>query len=77
MHTVYTITHHGEMSEPMPELETALSEWDGIQHHAGPARPGDGIEVQAWDEDGMMVRDGWVVHVLENGSFYVNPQIAR
>lgn len=34
-----------------------------------------GIMIQSFDDDGIMIRDGWLLHVSESGHVYLNPRI--
>lgn len=54
---------------PFNLFEDAARFWDS-RTFKGPA-PDGGIEVQEF-QHGVMVRDGWVVHV-KDGSVYINP----
>jgi hypothetical protein len=57
------------------DFNTAARHWD-MTTLGTPPLPGDGIEVQEFrkDQDGeVMVRDGWLMHVEQSGSVYINP----
>lgn len=56
------------------DLEDAIRAWDGNPSvFAGGITPG-GISVQVW-QGGYMVRDGWILHVYDNGQVFLNPNI--
>lgn len=65
----YIVTAPGMMEE-FSEYESAARHWDRSFFNV-PAPVG-GIMVQEYRDD-VMVRDGWVVKVSEDGSVYINP----
>jgi hypothetical protein len=71
--TAYTTWHHGRCLYTGTSLEDAIRAWDAATV-GGPVKPG-GISVQTWD-GGYMVRDGWILHVYDNGQVYLSPNIA-
>jgi hypothetical protein len=65
----YFVNINGDR-KPFDRFDEAARFWTGQTFH-GPSPVG-GIEVQEF-QHGVMVRDGWVVHVHENGSVFINP----
>ena len=57
-----------------PDLETAIRAWDGNPTVLAGGITSGGISVQTWQND-IMVRDGWILHVYENGQVFLNPNI--
>ena len=73
MSTLHTVYVNGERVHEGDDLETAVRTWD--QHSfTGEVREG-GIEVRTWNVNGEMVRDGWILHLSDNGAVYLNPNI--
>lgn len=54
------------------DLEKAIRTWDAESVHRADLHGG--IMVQSFDAAGIMVRDGWVLHVNESGHVYLNPR---
>ena len=54
-------------------LEEAIRTWDSATYRLEKSVSG-GVTIQTFDGD-LMVRDGWVLHVLEDGTCYLNPRI--
>lgn len=74
MVTEFTTYVAGDVTYKGPSLEEAIRTWDATTYHA-PA-PAGGISVQTWDyAGGTMIRDGWILHVREDGSVYLNPRL--
>ena len=59
--------------ETFETFERAAAQWDAVTHKLGRSVPG-GIAVQQWSDAGVMVRDGWLVHVHNDGTTYVHPR---
>lgn len=57
-----------------PSLETAVRTWDAKTYGARCSTAG-GITIASRIGD-VMVRDGWILHVHEDGTTYLNPGIA-
>jgi hypothetical protein len=55
-----------------PNLEDAIRAWD--RHLVIGGKDAGGISVQSWS-DGVMVRDGWILHIYDNGQVYLSPTI--
>lgn len=55
-----------------PDLERAIRSWNLHTHIMCP--PG-GVSVQVWDDD-VMVRDGWILHVHDDGIVYLTPYLS-
>lgn len=72
MRITYTV-QIDETTTEYTNLEDAIRAWDGGTYLT--AAPG-GIRVREWDVDGYMVRDGWLLHVRNNGVVYLNPSLA-
>jgi hypothetical protein len=64
----------GETVYKGDDLESAIRAWDRSTYKLEGKPPAGGISVQLWS-DGVMVRDGWILHVHENGQVYLNPQL--
>lgn len=55
------------------DVEEAIRAWDADSSKT-PGKSG-GVSVQSWGPYGTMVRDGWILHVFENGQVYLNPRL--
>lgn len=55
-------------------LETAIRVWDSETYNLGKSVAG-GVTVQQFSGD-VMVRDGWVMHVMEDGTVFLNPSLS-
>lgn len=71
--TTYTTVVRNESVYHGSSLEHAVRAWDGATFNAGATIPG-GIAVAAW-ANGVQVRDGWILHVREDGTVYLNPRV--
>jgi hypothetical protein len=72
--TVYTVSVFGSVPATdvqYASLTDAIAAWDRVTATA--AGVIGGIQVQTFDR-GLMVRDGWLLHVRE-GSTYLSPRI--
>lgn len=72
--TVYTVTLAGSIDHcevQYSSLSDAIAAWDRVT--ATTTGVIGGIQVQSF-RSGLMVRDGWILHVRE-GSTYLNPGI--
>jgi hypothetical protein len=74
MQTAYTVKAGDTVAYKGPSLSDAARAWDGATFDKACVTPG-GIEVQTWDERGIMVRDGWILHVDPDGTVYLNPSV--
>lgn len=75
MITEYITYVDGEEVYKGDNLEDAIRAWDGNPKvFQGGVTPG-GISIQQWIEDDLMVRDGWILHVYDNGQVYLNPNL--
>jgi hypothetical protein len=54
-------------------LTEAVRAWDAKTYNLNKSVAG-GITVQMFSA-GVMVRDGWVLHVMDDGTTYLNPNI--
>lgn len=70
--TVYTTIVQGTVVYEGESLSDAARVWDSVTHDAGHVVPG-GIGVRVYLSDGTMVREGWIMHVHENGTVYLSP----
>jgi hypothetical protein len=70
MRTVFTVEAHDENYE-FGNFEDAARRWDQMTYR----NPSDGgIGIAQWNADGLMVRDGWLLHV-HDGIVYVSPTL--
>jgi hypothetical protein len=70
MRTVFTVQAHGEDRE-FGNFEDAARFWDRATY----LNPCDGgIVIQEWNAEGLMVRDGNLLHV-HDGIVYINPSL--
>ena len=74
MVTEYTTFVKGETVYKGESLEDATRAWDGNPEVFGGGIVPGGITVQQW-RNGLMVRDGWILHVYDNGQVFLNPNI--
>jgi hypothetical protein len=72
----FTTYVDGEVAYKGDDLESAIRSWDGSPDLLGDKRlPAGGVSVQSWSGD-IMVRDGWILHIHEDGQVYLNPNLA-
>lgn len=57
-----------------PDLPSAIRAWDSNPSVLAGGRTPGGISVQTW-QGGYMVRDGWILHVYDNGQVFLNPNL--
>lgn len=69
----YTTIIEGKVMFKGESLEFAVRTWDANTYNLGRSVEG-AIEVQEVNAEGVMVRDGWILHV-RNGTVYLNPNI--
>jgi hypothetical protein len=74
MDTTLTTYVAGEKVYEGPSLETAIRAWDRATYASARSISG-GISIQVRDSQGTIMRDGWLLHVNESGTCYVNPGI--
>lgn len=55
------------------DLETAIRTWDS--ESVARADISGGVMIQSFDNEGVMIRDGWILHVNEDGHVYLNPRV--
>ncbi len=53
--------------------ELAIRAWDA--ESVSRADLHGGVMVQEFDANEIMVRDGWILHVSEDGHIYLNPRV--
>lgn len=78
MHTVYRTYADGELLYSGESLEQAVRTWDAATYQ-GPA-PAGGVSVATYADEPyglLQTRDGWILHVRENGAVYLNPNVGR
>lgn len=56
-----------------PDFDAAAGAWDSETHLSGRSLPG-GISIQSFNAEGIMLRDGWLIHVHNDGTVYVSPR---
>lgn len=71
--TVFTVVVRDTTVYGGNDLEAAIRTWDASTYNLGTFVPG-GIEVRTW-RGGLMIREGWLVHVRENGVTYISPSL--
>lgn len=69
--TVYRTLVNGEVEYEGDDKERAIRAWDSLTL-SQPSHGG--IEVQSFDGEGCMIRDGWLLHVSSDGHVYLNPR---
>jgi hypothetical protein len=69
----YTVYVEGDAVARTEELSVAVAEWDRRTYNEGRSVPG-GISVQEF-RDGLMVRDGWIMHVHDDGTVFLSSTI--
>lgn len=55
-------------------LSEAIRAWDAATYQVAPNSGG--ISVQSWQGE-VMVRDGWILHLHDNGVVYLNPNLTE
>ena len=73
--TRYTVLTGTDVQLETQNLQVAIRCWDAVTFATDAPTEG-GISVQSWDAAGNMTRDGWILHVRENGVVYLNPNLA-
>lgn len=76
---VYRTYVESELLYSGPDLSEAAREWDAATFNLGKSVPG-GVAVSTYQgvsyEPGLLqMRDGWIVHVHEDGTVFINPRI--
>ena len=72
-YTLYTVTINGEVVFEGYDKAEAIRRWDA-DTHALTSLPEGGIGVQSFNDDHVMVRDGWILRV-EGTRVYLNPNV--
>jgi hypothetical protein len=72
--TVYTTVVRGTSVYSGDSLTDAARAWDANTYNLGGTVPG-GIEVRTYRGE-YMVRNGWILHVHDDGVVYLSPHIA-
>lgn len=77
--TVYRTYVEGALHYSGPDLTEAARAWDAATFSLGRTVPG-GIAVASYEgvtyEPGLLqLRDGWILHVHEDGTVFINPSI--
>lgn len=73
MKTIYKTIVNAVYVYEGTDKEAAIRTWDSESVHR--ADLVGGIMVQSFDEEGCMVRDGWILHVNESCHVYLSPRI--
>ena len=63
-----TIVYHGD------NLELAIRAWNGETHWRNRPING-GVQVKVTDDDGVIVRDEWLVQIKDNGVCLLSPNL--
>lgn len=71
--TVYKTVVNANYVYEGDSQELAIRAWDAESVHR--ADLAGGVMVQSFDVNGNMTRDGWLLHVSEDGHVYLNPRI--
>jgi hypothetical protein len=75
--TVYRTYTEGKLEYTGDNLEAAIRTWDKATHAAGHSVPG-GVAVAVYEPTTyglLQLRDGWILHVHEDGTVYLNPSL--
>jgi hypothetical protein len=79
MKHTYTTVVDGTTVYAGPDLNTAIREWNRVVNSEGGREfaPSGGVAVQATDERGYLIRDGWLLHSFGEGDHrvYLNPNL--
>ena len=74
-----TVDGETRFEQTFETLEPAVRAWDQATYSLRPmdgvVRVQGGVQVQTFNEEGLMVRDGWILHLFD-GVPYLNPNIA-
>lgn len=78
-HTIYRTYVESKLHYSGESLEEAVRTWDRETYSLGKSVPG-GVAVAEYEghpgESGLLqLRDGWVLHVHEDGTCYLNPRL--
>ena len=73
MTTLYSVVTPEGVQWRGDSLTQAVRIWDGLTCNAGRLVPG-GIQVESV-AGGLMVRDGWILHVHPDGSVYLSTSV--
>ena len=82
--TVYRTYTDGALKYTGPDLEEAIRTWD----REAPAGTAGGVAVAVYEVEGsdeslpydsglLQLRDGWILHVLEDGTVYLHPRLSE
>lgn len=77
--TTYRTYVEGVLHYEGPNLPIAIRNWDRATFSAGKSVPG-GISVATYEERSyglLQLRDGWILHVHEDGTVYLNPNLTE
>lgn len=75
MRTVYRTYVEGRLLYTGDSLEKAITAWDRETYTMGRVTAG-GVSVATYD-DLLQVRDGWILHVREDGTVYLHPRVLQ
>jgi hypothetical protein len=70
--TEYSIVLGDEIIPGGDNLEVVIRSWDSITHQTTVSEGG--IQVQSFNTEGNMVRDGWILHI-SGGRVYLSPTL--
>jgi hypothetical protein len=75
---VYRTYTEGKLHYSGPDLQEAIRTWDATTFAEGRTVPG-GVAVSTYEDLGgprqLQLRDGWILHVHEDGTVFLNPSI--
>ncbi len=71
--TTYTTIVNANYLYEGDDLEKAIRTWDSESVHRSGLSGG--VMVKTFDDEGLMIRDGWILHVNDNGHVYLNPRL--
>lgn len=79
MRTVYRTYVEGRLLYTGDSLEKAIAVWDRATYSAGRSVAG-GVAVAAYKSYAhglLQTRDGWILHVREDGTVYLHPRVLQ
>ena len=78
-YTVYRTYVEGQLLYSGDSLEEAIRQWNAATHKLGHSVPG-GVSVATYSEESygpLQLRDGWILHVHEDGTTYLHPRVLQ
>jgi len=73
MNTIYRTYVEGTLHYEGDSLEDAARTWDRETYSLGRSVPG-GVAVATYSGE-VQVRDGWIMHVHDDGTTYLSPTV--